>query len=96
MPADVRPHISFLKCDSATFNETPYRDQIDLVFVDGAHNMDYVRNDSEKGWRMLRAGGIIVWHDFVPGDPDVIRYLLSCPYRPKRIKATSLAFAQKQ
>jgi predicted O-methyltransferase YrrM len=95
VPPDVRPRITFLKCDSAIFDETPYREQIDFVFVDGAHNMDYVRNDSEKGWRMLRPGGIMVWHDFVPADPDVVRYLLQCPYAPKRVRATSLAFAQK-
>lgn len=95
VPADIRPRIIFLKQDSATFDESPYRDQIDFVFVDGAHNRDYVRNDSEKGWRMLRPGGIIAWHDFVPADPDVVRYLLSCPYRPKSIYGTTLAFAQK-
>ena len=95
VPEDLRPRITFLKSDSATFDETAYRDQIDFVFVDGAHNMEYVRNDSEKGWRMLRKGGIMAWHDFVPADPDVVRYLLECPYFPKRVVGTSLAFAAK-
>ena len=51
--------------DSAKFDPTPYESKMDLVFVDGAHSADYVRNDSEKGWRMLRPGGVLVWHDFV-------------------------------
>ena len=95
VPSDLRKQITFLRQDSALFLETPYLEQMDFVFVDGAHNFDYVRNDSEKGWRMLRPGGIIAWHDCVVYDPDVVRYLLQCPYRPTRIAGTSLAFALK-
>jgi predicted O-methyltransferase YrrM len=95
VPAELRPGIMFLKQDSATFDEAPYRDQMDFIFVDGAHNLQYVRNDSEKGWRMLRPGGIIAWHDFVPADPDVVRYLIGSPFNPRRIQGTTLAFAQK-
>ena len=95
VPPDVRGRITFLRQDSARFDETPYAGQMDFVFVDGAHNAPYVKNDSEKGWRMLRAGGIMAWHDCVIGDPDVVRYLLGCPYQPTRIGNTSLAFAVK-
>jgi predicted O-methyltransferase YrrM len=95
VPADVLPRIQFLKQDSARFDETPYAGTIDFVFVDGAHNLDYVRNDSEKGWRMLRAGGIIAWHDCCPQDADVVRYLLNSPFEPVRVLGTTLAFAQK-
>jgi predicted O-methyltransferase YrrM len=59
VPAELRPRIRFLKSDSAKFDETPFAGKMDFVFVDGAHNIDYVKNDSEKGWRMLRPGGII-------------------------------------
>lgn len=95
VPPDLRERIQFLREDSARFDETPLRGTIDFVFVDGAHNLEYVRNDSEKGWRMLRPGGIIAWHDCCPQDPDVVRYLLQCPFRPTRITSTSLAFAVK-
>lgn len=50
--------------DSKAFDETPYAGQFDLIFVDGAHAYSYVRSDSEKALRMLRPGGIIVWHDY--------------------------------
>jgi predicted O-methyltransferase YrrM len=95
VPAELKERIHFLKQDSAEFDEGPFVGQMDFVFIDGAHNLDYVRNDSEKGWRMLRPGGIIVWHDCRPSDPDVVRYLVNCPYRPIRISATTLAFATK-
>ena len=68
---------------------------MDFVFVDGAHNYDYVKNDSEKGWRMLRRGGIIAWHDCRHQDPDVIRFLLQCSFEPVRIAGTTVAFATK-
>ena len=95
IPSDLKSRITFLKQDSAAFDETPYAGKMDFVFVDGAHNYDYVKNDSEKGWRMLRSGGIIVWHDFRPPDPGVVKYLLESSYKPVWVFNTTLAFAQK-
>jgi predicted O-methyltransferase YrrM len=95
VPSELRPRIQFLKSDSAKFDETPFIGKMDFVFVDGAHNFDYVQNDSEKGWRMLRPGGIIAWHDCCNHDPGVVRYLLQCPFKPTRISCTSVAFAAK-
>jgi predicted O-methyltransferase YrrM len=95
VPSELRSRIQFLKQDSARFDPAPYAGQMDFVFVDGAHNTEYVRNDSEKGWSMLKPGGIMAWHDCAVGDPEVIRYLLQCAYHPTRILGTSLAFATK-
>ena len=95
VPADLRPRITFLQQDSARFDPGPYEGQVDFVFVDGTHNSEYVKNDSEKGWRMLRKGGIIAWHDCAPNDPDVIRYLLQADYGAALIEGTSLAYAVK-
>jgi hypothetical protein len=95
VPPELRPRIQFLKQDSAKFDERPFAGQVDFVFVDGAHSYDYVKSDSEKGWRMLRPGGIIAWHDCRVADPDVVRFLLESPFQPKRISGTSLAFAVK-
>ena len=63
--------------------------------MDGSHIYEYVRNDSEKGWRMLRPGGVIVWHDFRPQTPDVMRYLLESDLKASRIEGTTLAFTSK-
>ncbi|MFQ3670966.1 MAG: class I SAM-dependent methyltransferase [Verrucomicrobiia bacterium] len=95
IPSELRSRITFLAEDSAKFDPSPYAGQMDLVFVDAAHTFDYVRNDSEKGWAMLRVGGIIVWHDCRPQSPDVVKYLKQCPYLVKRIEGTTLAFAVK-
>jgi hypothetical protein len=95
VPDDLKPRIVFLQHDSATFDESQYSGQMDFVFVDGAHSYEYVRNDSEKGWRMLRSGGIIAWHDCGPQDAEVVRYLIDSPYTPGVINGTTLAFAVK-
>lgn len=95
VPPDLKGRIQFLKQDSATFDPKPFVGRMDFVFVDGAHNAEYVRNDSEKGWQMLRPGGVLVWHDCRKEDPAVVRYLLASDYGPRRIFGTTLAFATK-
>jgi hypothetical protein len=50
--------------DSKRFDETPFAGRCDLVFVDGSHAYSYVRSDSEKALRMVRPGGVVVWHDY--------------------------------
>jgi hypothetical protein len=50
--------------DSKAFDESPYADQCDLVFVDGSHARSYVESDSRKALRMVKPGGIVLWHDY--------------------------------
>lgn len=50
--------------DSKEFDETPYIGSCDLIFIDGAHTYSYVMNDSAKAFKMIRPGGIILWHDY--------------------------------
>jgi predicted O-methyltransferase YrrM len=95
VPVELKPRVTFLKQDSAALDVSPYAGRMDFVFVDGAHSYDYVKNDSEKGWQMLRKGGVIAWHDCRPQDPDVVRYLLESAYKPSLIFGTSVAFAKK-
>jgi len=50
--------------DSATFDFAPYAGRMDVVFIDGAHSGEYVRNDTEQALQMIKPeGGLIVWHD---------------------------------
>ncbi|HXV77096.1 MAG TPA: class I SAM-dependent methyltransferase [Candidatus Polarisedimenticolaceae bacterium] len=83
---DVATKIEQLFGDSNAFDFSPYFGQIDLVFVDGAHDYRSVRNDSANARRMIRAGGVIVWHDFANyGDyNDVTRAVLDL-FPPSRI-----------
>ena len=58
------PRITQLLGDSESFDFTPYRDAMDLVTVDGSHTYKFVRTDSFNAFRMIRPGGVILWHDF--------------------------------
>jgi hypothetical protein len=49
--------------DSAVFDFSPYRQGVDLFFIDGAHSYDYVKSDTLKALDCVRGGGI-VWHDY--------------------------------
>lgn len=60
----VEEKVEQLYGDSKTFDETPYLAACDLIFVDGSHAYSYVKNDSEKALRMVKPGGIIIWHDY--------------------------------
>jgi predicted O-methyltransferase YrrM len=95
IPEELRHRIRFLEGDSAKFDPGPYRGSMDFIFVDAAHTAEYVRNDSEKAWAMLRPGGIVAWHDCRPQTPDVVQYLRQSNYLPWRIAGTTIAFAAK-
>jgi len=95
IPISLREKIRFIRQDSALFDPAPYAGSIDFIFIDAAHTADYVANDSEKAWKMLRPGGIMAWHDCRPLTPDVVKYLRNCRFNPTRIPGTTLAFASK-
>jgi hypothetical protein len=51
--------------DSASFDYSEYIEKIDLVFIDGSHTCEYLRNDTEVALKLLRkSGGVILWHDY--------------------------------
>ena len=50
--------------DSGTFDFSPYSGHVDLMFVDGAHSYEYVLSDSDAAHRMVKPGGLILWHDY--------------------------------
>jgi len=95
IPHDLGGKVTFLRADSAKFDTAPYLESMDLIFVDGAHSYEYVKNDTVKGLEMLRPGGIIAWHDCTPSHPDVVRYLRSLTPLPTLVHATTLAFSVK-
>lgn len=50
--------------DSASFDFSPYRGNIDLFYVDGAHSYEYARCDTANALVCTHQGSIIAWHDF--------------------------------
>lgn len=77
--------------DSAKFDYSPFKSIIDFAFIDGAHSYFYVKSDTENILKLLKAGGIILWHDY-GSVSDVAEYLneLSRKIKLFRIKDTSL------
>jgi predicted O-methyltransferase YrrM len=83
---DVSSKIEQIFGNSSEFDFSQYFGRMDIVFVDGAHDYGSVRNDSVNAKRMIRPGGVIVWHDFANyGDyNDVTRAVLEL-FPPSRI-----------
>jgi len=61
--------------DSKTFDDAPYRAACDVVFVDGSHARSYVVSDTEKALRMVKPGGLVLWHDYSPDCSGVFEEL---------------------
>ena len=94
---EVEKKIEVIFQNSLNFNHDKYKNQMDLIFIDGGHTYSVVKNDTEKSFEMLRNNGIILWHDYVPGkrsSKDVVRYLneISKTYKIYRIKNTSFCY----
>lgn len=64
--------------DSATFDYSPYYDQVDMFFIDGAHSYQYVRSDTLNALKCCHPGSVIAWHDFgrVGASEGVSKWLL--------------------
>jgi predicted O-methyltransferase YrrM len=77
LSSSAESKVTQLYGDSATFDYAPYHGRCDVVFVDGAHSMEYVRSDTQAALRLAKPGGLVVWHDYNDGFywPDVHRYL---------------------
>lgn len=50
--------------DSASFDFSPYRGAMDLVYIDASHSFSYVKSDTEAALAMLATSGTIVWDDY--------------------------------
>ena len=61
---DAEAKVTQLYGDSKTFDEGSYVGRCDLIFVDGSHARSYVESDTAKALRMLRPGGVLLWHDY--------------------------------
>jgi hypothetical protein len=93
----VEKKISQLYGDSATFDFSPFYDSIDLMFIDGSHHYAYVKRDTENALKMIREGGVIIWHDFLVWQ-GVTDFLLELSKNLKvfHLKDTSLVVYRKK
>jgi len=72
---------------------------LDLVFIDGAHDLEHVLNDSLKTYEALSLNGYLTWHDFNSTTPWVeVRQALEQTNFDETIYyviGTQVAFLQK-
>lgn len=81
--------------DSRLFDENSFKGLIDFIFIDGCHDYDVVKSDTQKAFNMLSPNGVIVWDDYSPHFPGVyklINELLPLHANLFQIKGTSLVF----
>lgn len=58
--------------DSTKWDASNYPDHFfDTVMVDGGHGHQIVTNDTRKSLRLLRPGGLMIWHDYCPV-PEIV------------------------
>jgi predicted O-methyltransferase YrrM len=70
--AGAAARVHQILADSRDFDTDAFAvDFFDTILIDGGHTPDVVANDTDKALRVLRPGGLCVWHDFCP-DPDAL------------------------
>lgn len=63
--------------DSANFDYSVIDGEIDIIFIDAAHDYANKKIDSENAFKLLAPNGVILWHNY--NDvlcPDVTKYLM--------------------
>ena len=60
-----KSNIKHLTGNSLEFDFAKLDKKFDLVFIDGNHHFEYIKNDSEKVFRyILHENSTVVWHDY--------------------------------
>jgi len=69
-----KSNIIHLEGNTLNFDFAGLNKKFDLIFIDGDHHYDLVKNDTEKIFKHLtHENSIIVWHDYAY-NPEKIRY----------------------
>ena len=83
--------ITQLLGDSRSFDFSPWRETVDLVIIDGGHDYDCVSADTRAAQMILESDGVIVWDDYDPIWPSVIRAVDATGLAVQRIVNTGFA-----
>lgn len=68
----------FRECDSKSIKVIDIcknGETFDFIFIDGGHDYDTVKSDTELALKVLSPKGLIIWDDYKPSDPGVFKYL---------------------
>lgn len=79
--------------DSYRFDPTPYEGKMGFVFIDGNHDLKYLRRDTANALRMAASRSVIVWHDYgYPEHPKLTAYLDSLGEELCHVEGTHLVY----
>src|SRR5690606_13002116 len=68
------PHIHHLYGNSRSFDFNALNKKYDLIFIDGDHHYEMVKNDSAKVFEhLVHTNSIVVWHDYA-FNPEHVRF----------------------
>jgi predicted O-methyltransferase YrrM len=80
--------------DSATLDWSRLNPPFDVAFLDGCHARAYVERDTANALRNLRAGGVLIWHDYgVTRDVSIVVDRVARRVPVHAIRGTRLAVA---
>jgi hypothetical protein len=70
MESDVADKVKMLTGDSTRFDFSPWKKSVDLVFIDGGHDLATVKCDTENALELIppHKPACILWHDYL--NPD--------------------------
>lgn len=87
--------ITQIFADSGIFDFGSLPNNFDAIIIDGCHDYNYVKSDTENSLKIIRKGGIIIWHDYGLLK-DVTKYIdkLSKSYNISVITGTRVAYLQ--
>ncbi len=67
-------NVTHLQADSQTFDYASMKQKFDLIFIDGDHHYESVKNDTANAFKLLKdENAVIVWHDY-GNNPNDIRW----------------------
>jgi len=67
-------NVVHLKGNSINFDFKSLDRKFDVIFIDGNHHYDHVRNDTENVFsHLVHENSVVVWHDYAY-NPEKIRY----------------------
>ncbi len=60
-----KPNVTYLYGNSKSFDFKGLQQKFDVIFIDGDHHYDFVKNDTEQVFRhLVHDRSIVVWHDY--------------------------------
>jgi len=68
------PNVTHLEGNTRSYDFAALQRKFDLVFIDGDHHFEMVKNDTEKVFQhLVHEKSIVVWHDYAR-NPEKVRF----------------------